>query len=269
MNLPARGVAKKLPVWLTIESVCIFFFPNQRTFWRIAALPMASYYSAFVIVHVAIDEQVAGSEWTGDLLDILLFILLLPFIVAWHRFVLLGPNSVVGHRGLRYGRREGKFLLVFLSFGLFLGILQFIILVNAAQAAHGGGVRPQIGLDIILFVIIFLIVLSPIFRLFLVLPSIALDKGASLRNAWKLTKGNTIRITAVFAFAVSPVLVIFDALIIPAINLMPHDPAMFLGGAITMYKEFIIAAVVASSLSLSYKFLISAKDNDTVSPTDA
>ena len=53
------------------------------------------------------------------------------------------------------------------------------------------------------------------------------------------------------------------------VTLESHSVPIYLTAAILGYGNFLFAAVTASVLSLSYRFLTSAKDNDTASPTDA
>ena len=112
-----------------------------------------------------------------------------------------------------------------------------------------------------------MIVIAPITRLALVLPSIAIDKGASPRKSWRLTRGNTYRFTAVIGFTSIAATCVFQYLLIPSVSLAPPSLGTFLSGAITMYQSFFVAAVAASAISLSYKFLTSASDIDTDSPT--
>ncbi len=267
-------MVNKLKIWQTTYATYGLVFRNQKAFWHIAALPMAIYYGALVIAHVALDKEFAGLVTTvGG--SWLLTILSLPFIVTWYRLVLLGPNSVVEHHGLRYGRREGKFFLIFLGVYVVLKIITVILAmisganaVFAADSGDAGSVRIFFGLlGIPIIMIIILIVFAPILRLGLVFPSVAIDQGASPRKAWILTKGNSFRFAAVLLFTLFPIVFIFDLLIMPIISQAPASLVTFLEGAIITYKYFLASCVGASALSLSYNFLTSESDNDTVSPT--
>ena len=267
----------KLRVWQITRTTYDLVFRNQIVFWRIAALPMAIYYAAFVAAHVAGNEEIVESIWPG-VGGLLLFILTVPFVVAWHRFVLLGSSSAAGHRGLRYGRREGKFFLIFLGISVVLGVMIGVITgligvmtffsgANAPSAANAGGAGSPGFPFILLSQIIIVIVLAPITRLALVLPSIAIDEGASPCKSWRLTRGNTYRFTAVIGFTGIAATCVFQYLLIPSVSLAPTSLGTFLSGAITMYQSFFVAAVTASAISLSYKIFTSASDIDTDSPT--
>jgi hypothetical protein len=262
---------QKLRVWKTTNETYTLILRNQKAFWRISALPMAISYAAFVIAHIVVDEGLGGEVWYL-LVWLLLTVLTVPFIVAWHRLVLIGPDSVVKRSGLRFGRREGKFLLIFLvvavSWTIIAVTLEMMRGVNAALAANAAGSRSGGDYVAIVPLIVMVIVFGQIFRLALVFPSIAIDEGASVRKALKLTKGNSFRFTAVLAFTAFLVGFVFKILIHPTISQAPANLVTFLEGAITVYRNFLVPCVLASALSLSYKFFTSARNNATAGSTE-
>ena len=102
-KMPAgRRWMSNIRVWGTTKAAYGFVFTHQSDFWRLAALPMVIYYAVFFAVYLVVGVEVVQPVWAFVLLA-LLGILATPFVVAWHRMVLLGPGAIVGHRGLTYG----------------------------------------------------------------------------------------------------------------------------------------------------------------------
>ncbi len=78
-NRGGDGLVHKLRVWRTTRATYDLVLRNQIAFWRIAALPMAIYYAAFVAAHVAGNEEIVESIWPG-VGGLLLFILTVPWV---------------------------------------------------------------------------------------------------------------------------------------------------------------------------------------------
>ena len=74
----------KLRTWQTAQSAYGFVFKHQSEFWRLAILPMAIFCAVFVVVYSTIGMEFANSDLGEGLARLLLTILVLPFIVAWH-----------------------------------------------------------------------------------------------------------------------------------------------------------------------------------------
>ena len=180
-------MAHKLMIWQTTKASYGFVFRNQPSFCRMASLPMVIYYIASVIMEITLDENRADS------LMLVLFILTLPYSVAWHRLVLLGLESAAGYNGLKYGWREGKSSLIFIGlycvfpFSFLVVPLVLSFLIWGAFAAEPGSVVSALGVGglllLLLLVIVGLIVVAPALRLalpFRLLPLIKRDRLVKL-----------------------------------------------------------------------------------------
>ncbi len=264
----------KLRTWQTAQSAYGFVFKHQTEFWRLAMLPMAIFCVVIVVVYSTIGVEFANSVLGGGLADLLLTILVLPFIVAWHRLILVGPEAVAGHRGLVYGRREGMFFVWIIIFTiLFLVlILPFIMIpiltILEAEAAQDTEAQADPFAMILPAMIIFLVTI-PVWRLSFVFPSLAIDRGASIKGAWSLTRGNTFRLAfAMSILIILPVRIVFEGVADAASFLLTQilgpetvtGPAVALNWAVTLFERFFMGALVASFLSLTY-LILTTDDN--------
>ena len=271
-----KGSKRKLPIWHTIKSSYGFFWQHQPHFRRLAALPMVISCALILLAYLLVGEealaflipgsQLSPSGWAW-LLQGLLSIALVPFVVAWHRLVLIGKE------GLTFGKREWMFIIRILGFcvlmivavaaGGFLGNLCGGIFVELVLAVVGN--TPPLILVLIRTVIGMigmLAAMTPVLRLALVFPSIAIDRGTSVRDAWYMSEGQTLRLAAVL-FTASIVLGIAFEIIIAAASIVLLPAAVLaVAVAIRVLAYFAVGAVGASAASLSYGFLTSA-DNDS------
>ena len=262
----------KLRIWATIQAAYGFFFSHQSDFWRLAALPIAIYYALFFVVLLFAGVELVQSGW-GDVLGLVLGVLAAPFIVAWHRLVLLGPEAIAGQRGLTFGRREGLFIvLTLLPVGLIFAVIIVIANLGAAIDAHAASPAEPAGFDVgfILPMVIILFVMAPLMRVLLIFPSIATDQGVSIRQAWKLAKGNTFRFAAIiflvgFSLRVVFWIIDFSANFLLTGNVSSESgmvPTIAITRAIQVLENFIGGSVGVSALSLSYRFLTPAGGAD-------
>ena len=264
----------KLRVWATTGAAYGFFFSHQSEFWRLAALPMAIYYALFLVVLLFAGVEVVQSGW-GDVLGLVLSVLAMPFIVAWHRLAILGPEAIAGQRGLTIGRREGLFIVVswgialpFIILGIVVEALGAVVEAQTASPAGAGG----FDVGFILPMIIILFVMAPLLRVFLIYPLIATDHGVSIRQAWKLAKGNTFRFAAILClvgYSLKAVIWIIDS---SASFLLTGNvgsgPTIAINHATGVLEYFIVGSVGASALALSYRFLTTTR-NDAAEALEA
>ncbi len=271
---------KKLPVWRTVKAANVFVFTNMATFWRIAIIPMCVYFVLYFIWYVAVGKEVLNSlQANADpVVSLWLFVpiiilsfLTISFVVSWHRLVLLGADAIVTDRGLKFERREFRFLLKGFVVTIILAIastlaIMFAGIIGTVISATLGGLVP--GFFVFLASIFFFVAaLAPIYRYFLVIPAICIDGNASFGAAWKLGKGNSYRFfwTVFLASIPFAILVTVIGLVIGAslgFVLAPenaYQAATILGKAIEMFYFFAIGAIGATTLSMSYRFLTEAK----------
>ena len=90
----------KLAPWKTVKSAYAFVLGHQKEFWRLARPPMAIICVAYAVTFLWFETE---PESLASGLPDLLSLLVVPFLVAWHRLVLIGPQAVTGHHGLPFG----------------------------------------------------------------------------------------------------------------------------------------------------------------------
>ncbi|GKS57607.1 hypothetical protein YTPLAS18_11340 [Nitrospira sp.] len=168
-----------------------------------------------------IEQQVLTgsiSDTTKTLISVVTFLpdLLIVTLAAvpWHRSILLGESRAttawLPHFGKRERRYFGWFLLVNLVGYAAMGLVGGTIgaLVGLFVAGASGTEIQRLFDHTDLFVVVLATALIPyaylVGRLSLVLPSIATDREATLMDAWRLSKGNTWRLT--FLIGVIPIL---------------------------------------------------------------
>lgn len=249
----------KLPILQITKSSYEFIFSHQTVFWQLAKLPMAVFCAISFLLYLFFYlflSEVFSEAFVKTGLILLLGIVSLPFFVAWHRLVLLGPEAVSGHRGLVYGRREGMFILWGIIIGcLFSAPVLFVYLLPVPKAMS----------------LVVVLIMLPILRLYLVFPLVATDPSTSVRavasvNAvWALTKGNTIRIVFALLCIALPIQILGWLVSLTGFYMGPVILGVYgygvLGVVIDMMVRFAAAAVIASFLSLTYLFLTSSGDD--------
>jgi hypothetical protein len=126
------------------------------------------------------NSTIATVVWTGVMLLAGVWV-----AVAWHRFVLLDevPRMLPEWRGkLVWAYTAKSFILVGV---LMVAALSFSLVMTAVIAASGGAVS-LIGLATVLYSCIATAIM---YRLSVMLPSAALGRSMSVKDAWKATKG--------------------------------------------------------------------------------
>lgn len=286
---------RKLQVWRTIKDANVFIYAHKDFFWRLAILPMCTYFAAYFVYFITVGKGLPTSMTVGEIINhtksgaeafgyfpIIIFfvlfmilpLLLTPFIVTWHRLVLLGLEAVNSKNSLKYSRREWMFYLMgfvlslilnatfFLFWGLFTGIFLLIgPLINVPMNSAGSIIA------VLFFMMAAMIIAAPCLRFLLVQPSISIDRRASLGAAWKLGKNNSYRLTMIIIIASLPTLIgytiitkiIFFALTFISNMKMMGVFSVIAANAIDLVFFFTGSAVIATTLSLCYRELTEAQ----------
>ncbi len=225
-----------------------------RDAWRLLFSLRTIIFSGFLIlvaIAVAADfvphrlwYQEAFGEALGLLQDAIWAFLLTPIVIAIHRFIILG--EVTPNYGLDIGAPAFRRMLIWL-FGLrvFSG-LPFTLL-GALQAL---GFSPQA--TVIPFVVALIIATAVLLRLAILFPAIAVEApGATVPHAFAGTKGQVLRIFAVFFLALMPwifAVIIIVILLGPGAGAIGSAPAMIslVVAGITQMAIICLSAAVAS-----------------------
>jgi len=256
---------QKLAVWRTIFGSIGFVWQNWAAFWRIGIMPMAIYtlLMSFLIltnVSAAIDEI-----WPGLLELAIQSLIVLSFVVAWHRFVLLGEQEIEKHRGLTYGRREWRFVLWSALVGFIVSFTSGFVFgfINRFASRQED---PSVIVSIVAIASLSAVLVAiPFIRIALILPSVALDQPASLKATWRLARGNAIRTGVIISFAGLVVKFLFAALggglgmalVAAGITNVDQLPAYTVPiiFALSIFELFILTAVGATAICMVYRSL--------------
>lgn len=235
-----------------------------------AILPMALYFGAYMAYFL-----IAG-PWpfingTPLLLTAFVGLASIPFVVAWHRLILIGPDVVMGHWGFSAGMREWRFILWGIGFGLVLGLAAGIVggvLGGVLGSVVGAlGLSPHMGtlIAVAAGALLGILCVAPIYRIGLVFPAIAKDEEASWSRMWNLGKGNTFRLTWALIVAVVVIHLAFILLamgvgILLALAKMQGMTAQIVvRGVIETLTYFLSFAVGAGILSTAYRHLTESR----------
>ena len=169
----------KLPVWSTISEAYVLVFKRLTDFVALAAVLILIGIAGFTIIILF--------SAPGFIVIIIMFLTTgvpwIVFLVAWHRFVLIGRRDT--HRPVEFhlGRREVKFfgygvvlaLYVVILFVIFLSIL---LTLGIEDITTSWGLWLRQGIAGIL-----LVLLSVRFLFFF--PAIAVGDDTGVKTAWK------------------------------------------------------------------------------------
>ncbi|WP_300549593.1 threonine dehydratase [Roseovarius sp.] len=124
-----------------------------------------------------------GAAFGGFLLMLVLVMIALWVIVAWHRFVLLAEYPTGWIPTLRFDR-----ILSYAGHAILLGLLSFVIVLPVGLLMGvTASAAPIAGMVLMVLVILALNVI--IFRLSPILPAAAIAKPLRMKEAWEATKG--------------------------------------------------------------------------------
>ncbi len=274
---------KILPVVDTVRQSMMFCFVSKGTLVRLASMPFIlslALYCIFIFMSDRENTVVVGELSMESavlyLIDLLAFMVLIPFATAWHRH-LLAPESV-GWFSYHVGRREIRYLLVFIAvsaifyigFPLASAIFAVIMLIldNLFPLSNIGAIFAGIGVICIGFVAVFVVV-----RFLMTFPASAIGAPAGFKDSWRATKGHVLNMSGIYIIialvsllAYAPFLYVgfqyFSSSVIGDVwyemAVAPMDEAIV--NIFFLPLEFIVAAVTVSCLSLIYKFLSSQDD---------
>jgi hypothetical protein len=161
--------------------------------------------------------------------------------VAWYRFILIG-ESPSGSYQINFGRREGRYMLVF----LLLLTLSLPIFITPAFSISDTG-RTSAGSLVAFFALLLsMVCIYFLFRMLLLLPAVAIDEPINVRMVLERTRGNFWRILLVCVLSSLPFLAlfIFIAALGDAIGL-PNAVTLTLSSLFSIFFAIVNVAVLA------------------------
>lgn len=207
----------KLPVLATTRRVWAIVFRNLDVLARVAWVPALAMVLASLIQAALVRGPGPGGEGAGIsfallLVQIVIWIALVPAAAAWHRFIVLGDGADARVRYV-WERTETRYLATLLVVWVVSNV-PFIaaVLVLAPLAAALGGGAPLLATALVLLGLGYLMVLA---RLALALPAAALGEDASLGRAWRLSAGNAWRLLGVTLATLVPFVLAAGLVLVP------------------------------------------------------
>ena len=238
-------MSQRLDVPKIIAGAFLIPWWHRRSFARVLAVPSILLVVVSVGAQLVSEERYADGRYLFAMLGLLLVAALVAtwFTVHCHRLVLLGPERALsGESRHRWTGRETRFFLkaatiwfmVILFAGLFYGpSLHWLESTNMATRAIW---------RYVCFIPGYLLLA----RLALALPATAVDREVGLKWAWRLSKGNTLRLFVVVG--------VFPSLLDLVADNYRADPTLverLLLGVVGC----VVLAIEITALSLSYREL--------------
>jgi len=202
---------RQLPVWQTVGACFALVVRNLGQLARIGwlwVLIVAAAYVALDQVPLGEEESIlldAIAAFAGISVTLLEWLFLASIAVAWHRLI-LRQERVTGLVYLRLDRTVWLYLLYSLLLAVLVGapiLLSTALLHLAVSLVFSPETLTTIALPALTLglaaafvllpasALLFLLVLP---RLSLVLPAAALERPLSLRDAWRVSRANTLRL---------------------------------------------------------------------------
>lgn len=249
-----------LDITTTITAAYAFVWRERLNFARLTLFAVIG----LTFLSVTMLSLGIAKEDGKAIIDIFVLLLAAQFMVAWHRHYLMPAEPVKLRGTYRFGRRQGRYLLM----GLGIGLLLSPISIGAGYFSFyvaGVFVDPQSSWFQSVAGLIALPLLLPAVLVFarfsLWFPAAAVDRHLSLRTCWQLTAGYGWQLFFLVLLAWGPagLFSIFAALVSGALSRVgdPSGPAL-LGHLFTFIGHglfFIGTALLASVLSIAYRTL--------------
>jgi hypothetical protein len=214
--------------WKIILGALAYILEYRKSLLQALIIPMALYVA---IEFIPLQESNNLQKFVLGIINALLNTIIL---VNVHRVILLGPESVPKW-GMGWTRRESIFLLHMFVLGL-MGISIFFLIMMIMSWLGMAGVY--------MLVIAGAVIAYFISRLYLVLPSIAVDQKIAFKDSWQMTHEHQfLMILVVVVFPIVGMIPLLLLLYIPYIEYLVAILAM-------IFMVFTIAIV-----SVAYKLI--------------
>ena len=240
---PSRGSANRspLPIQATVKEAYRLLWGSRDDLLRLGVAPVLV---SFVL------EWLAHRLSPGLIVLLLALATMLPltlFAVNWHRLVLLGPAQAAAGLGVRWERRETRFL--YRTLLLALGVA--VVMVVPTLLAMGLLQRSPLGYPIMGAIAFVGLLLS--LRFSLVYPATAVDERYGFAQSWSDTSGCGFQLLAGVVLASVPIWLAFYALRLIAMGtgLAAAAPLSLL--LLDHAGDYVAAAAYLTVLSLVFR----------------
>lgn len=205
--------SRKFPFWEVMIRTLIYAFDNKKLFYR-----SAIFWSVLILDEIVCGFPLFGYENSGfpAFLSFLVYFAAMSSISVFvFRYILLGENK----KGINisFGKTEFCYFAYFTTMVMIMSLPIFVFLISVYYIYQS---NPQDVFEAfyMLFILFFFYVVYS--RVNLVFPSISVGKGANVKKAFVLTRGNSLRIFTAF-LAITFMAWIFFSLSLEVINAFP------------------------------------------------
>lgn len=221
-------------------------FTNLGLFARVATVP----FLLIVAMNLAVVffARPTPPGWVSIAQEILSFIIQVPLLTSWHRFVLLPRNHALPTMGFNFTLREVRFF----------GYLVLMTLSFGAAFLFLGAAGRNVGVAAFLVLILLVVLLLLWARLCLVFPAAAVGAPVRLADSWGITRGNGWRIfwlTILISLPFAGVTLVMG-MILAAIIASTKDQTVFAYFAVPMtILSMTFAGISAAAQSIVFRDL--------------
>ena len=250
----------KIQFWKTISNSYGIFFRNIGEFFHLIwFLAIATYGINFALAFWFPSNQFPYVSYFGLIFQTVCFSV---FAVSWHRLVILNERQKGRWFFIKFTKREFLFSLVSILFAIFFYGTLFVVgfILNRFM----GEMHPSTLVLIVISNIIVAVFIGIYFaRLGLIYPRISIDLSLSLRECWRIGKGNILRLYFGYILAIIPLTIVGSILTRVVKSWSAYNyyqgtenlVSIIIVEFITLICLFGAVGVGAGFISLSYKHL--------------
>lgn len=190
------------------------------------------------------------------LLTFLAFPITILYVITVHRIMILGPDGTKKYGLFEWGYREWRYLffLIVLSIAAWVPIAIWFMLKFSAN----GNDEPFL-IQVVTAWLPFIPIALAFARVSLVFPATAVDSRLSLRESWEISRGNTLRLSAVI-YSI-PILTMTVGAIL--LNILPDAVIQYFDtvtSIIIVLVGYLLYVIEVSCLSFSYKYFVNSRN---------
>ena len=267
----------EIPFWRTIEQAFRLVWEEGRDLVSLASLPV------LVLALLAVVQAIVLPGETGDVTpdaaegmevalapgQIMMLILntgvsaflYVAFAVAWHRKILLPAEVSTVATSLRWGRRQSRYLLLWLMVSVIASapVMALVLFATALAGGEGLVLAPPVLAGAALATLFIYGRIVPL------LPAAAIDRPLGIAASWSLTTGNGWRMVGVAFLPLFPVVVVqlLAAMVLgslaQAIGVEQGLSTTFVAALLQYAITYAGVAITISALTLAYLHLTSMR----------
>jgi hypothetical protein len=258
---------QKLSVLSTVVLSYRIFIENLGLYARLVWFPFLATI-AFSSLNFFVEKEVKSSIWNWELAllqapaALIVSLCIIPAVVAWHRLIVLEQSERKMHFRVMLNKEEWGYVIEGIALFFILGII-FSIISGGGRAIFApivelGTVDHPSSAGIILHLVSLAVAGLPISGFLLILPSVAVGRRLSYREAKRVWSGNLVQIWAIYILALAPERIISILLGKAEKYMGTFEIGGFISGydLLDILNEFIFFTISIGVLSIAYRSLV-------------